>query len=101
MHNDNLSYAETFSQALDGLFSKDDKPAFEPEDSSLASDTPIDALISQAQNAFDNYLRLQSEKKFDAAAKELQRLQDALERLSSDKAPGRDQETIRNKGGDA
>ena len=39
-------------------------------------------MIKQANNAFENYLRLQGNKKFEEAAKELEKLQKLLEDLS-------------------
>jgi hypothetical protein len=38
--------------------------------------------IKEANDAFENYLRLQGEKRFEEAAKELKRLQNILEELS-------------------
>lgn len=43
---------------------------------------PLKELISQANEAFKNYLRLQGEGRFAEAAKELTRLQQALEQLA-------------------
>jgi uncharacterized membrane protein (UPF0182 family) len=83
MHGDNLSYAETFDKALQGLFTDAAKklPAalalrFRGEKISLKE------LISQANEAFKNYLRLQGEGRFPEAARELTRLQEALQQLA-------------------
>jgi hypothetical protein len=43
---------------------------------------PLKELISQANEAFKNYLRLQGEGHFAEAAKELTRLQEALQQLA-------------------
>ncbi|MBI4525409.1 MAG: hypothetical protein HY695_16535 [Deltaproteobacteria bacterium] len=60
MHADNLSYAETFDKALQGLLTKEGKkppplvaPWFKGEK------IPLKELILQAKQAFDSYLRLQ------------------------------------------
>ena len=83
MHGDNLSYAETFDKALQGLLTEGaQKPppvmalGFKGERISLKE------LISQANEAFKNYLRLQGEGRFAEAAKELTRLQQALQQLA-------------------
>jgi hypothetical protein len=39
-------------------------------------------LIARANEAFKNYLRLQGEGRFDDAAKELAKLQEALQQLA-------------------
>jgi uncharacterized membrane protein (UPF0182 family) len=85
MHGDNLSYAETFDQALEGLV-KPGKPQKRlPGEQRPPSDTGTQVLIRQAGEAFNNYLKLQGEKKFNQAADELNKLQQALEQLIDDK----------------
>ena len=83
MHGDNLSYAETFDQALQGLLTEAGKKL--PPVVALRfkrEKLPAKELISQANDAFKNYLRLQGEGRFADAAKELTRLQDALQELA-------------------
>ncbi|MBD3402023.1 hypothetical protein GF420_03935 [candidate division GN15 bacterium] len=92
MHNDVLSYAETFDEALRGLFGEG-PPASERPDTLVTGAPQVDRLINQAGNAFDNYLRYLGESKFDSASNALQSLQDALERLQ--RRRGAPQETDR------
>jgi uncharacterized membrane protein (UPF0182 family) len=85
MHGDNLSYAETFDEALRGLFEGGEQPTpgatwESVEEGEKAS---LDDLIRQANDAFEDYLELQSQKRFTDAAKALERLQRALEELSA------------------
>ena len=83
MHGDNLSYAETFDKALQGLLTKEPKKP--PPFVALGfkgERIPLKELISQANDAFKNYLRLQGEGRFAEAAKELTRLQEALQQLA-------------------
>lgn len=90
MHNDDLSYAETFEEALQGLFG----------DSVAEADIPVSAvggilqpepaeteevsqsLIQQANEAFQQYLDLTGQKQFNEAARELERLQKLLQELA-------------------
>jgi uncharacterized membrane protein (UPF0182 family) len=83
MHGDNLSYAETFEKALNGLLTKEGKkpPLMLPARVSGEKILPRE-LILQAKQAFDNYLRLQGQGRFVEAAKELTRLQEALQQLA-------------------
>jgi hypothetical protein len=83
MHGDNLSYAETFDKALQGLLTKEGKrPPPIPAQRFIGEKILPRALILQAKQAFDNYLRLQCEGRFLEAAKELTRLQEALQQLA-------------------
>ncbi|HEX2869339.1 MAG TPA: UPF0182 family protein [Ignavibacteriales bacterium] len=91
MHKENMSYAKTFEEALNGLFSRQPqqvetasagtKPPQQQTPGQQAS--PIGAQIKAANDAFNNYLRLQGEKKFPEAARELEKLQQSLQSLSS------------------
>jgi uncharacterized membrane protein (UPF0182 family) len=96
MHKDNMSYAKNFDEALSGLFSKTsevEKPLpqmlpqqqLQPQmqtnkNSKESSSTQVQ--IKNANDAFNNYLRLNAERKFSEAAKELERLQKSLQSLS-------------------
>jgi uncharacterized membrane protein (UPF0182 family) len=74
MHGDNMSYAESFDKALQGLF----KPgAGEP-----SVEVPLEGLGRQANQAFEAYLQALGEKRFDDAAAQLKRLQTLLKRLA-------------------
>jgi hypothetical protein len=81
MHHDVISYAENFDQALEGLFGQGVReiPA-EPE--AVAEVETTAELIRKADRAFEDYLRLQGEKRFQEAAGALQELQEALNRLT-------------------
>ena len=83
MHGDNLSYAETFAKALQGLLTEAGKKPQPIVALGLKGEKILlKELISQANEAFKNYLRLQGEGRFDDAAKELTRLQEALQQLA-------------------
>jgi uncharacterized membrane protein (UPF0182 family) len=82
MHGDNLSYAETFQDALRGLFEGVDLAAPEREWEAPAGETSLNNLIKQANDAFEDYLSYQSQKRFGDAARALETLQRALEQLS-------------------
>jgi uncharacterized protein len=82
MHGDDLSYANNFAQALNGLFSQN--PQVNPVKQSLIQEkASIEQNVDQANEAFNNYLKLLGEKKFSEAAKELEKLQKNLNDLSS------------------
>ena len=84
MHNDNLSYAETFKDALQGLYGEIPvKKETTGKDNTPQQQTSIDDLIRQANNAFENYLKFQGEKKFTQSAQELEKLQRFLNELSA------------------
>lgn len=83
MQGDNLSYAETFDKALQGLLTEAGKKP--PPLVALGfkgEKLPLKELISQANETFKNYLRLQGEGRFVEAAKELTRLQETLQQLA-------------------
>ena len=75
MHNDDLSYAETFDEAIQGLFEEEEESrrALPAQAQSSAE------LARRANSAFEAYLRLQGEGEFREAAEELETLQDTLE----------------------
>ncbi|MCU7513259.1 MAG: UPF0182 family protein [Ignavibacteria bacterium] len=90
MHQENMSYAKTFEEALGGLFSRSPQPP--PAETASSGTKPpaaqqqapnMQAQIKTANDAFNNYLRLQGEKKFPEAARELERLQQTLQTLSN------------------
>ena len=98
MHNDDLSYAENFEDALQGIFG--DAVAQRPEtaiqgmlpdtESGTSQNEQQDegvqiqnqSLIQQANEAFEQYLQSTGEKDFDEAAEQLEELQKLLQRLS-------------------
>jgi hypothetical protein len=84
MHNDDLSYAETFGKALEGLF--DDAPPeaeAKKEPASVGAKLPLDQLIRQAGDAFQTYLQTLGEKKFAEASQALQQLESGLQDLAA------------------
>jgi uncharacterized membrane protein (UPF0182 family) len=91
MHGDNMSYAKSFDDALTGLFSqtgnqKVQQPLTQIVSTQQAPQTETFSLkqqIQEANNAFNNYLKLSAQKHFSEAAKELEKLQNALQSLSN------------------
>ena len=86
MHGDDMSYAETFDKALAKFFnaSIDNNVVSQQVSTSSQNNTPYRSLIKQANDAFNNYLKYSGQKKFPDAAKELEKLQESLNKLSSD-----------------
>ncbi len=87
MHNDRLSYAETFDEALRGLFGegpppRERLPATRPGPRTRPAVGETGELIRRAQEAFDDYLKFTGQKRFDRASQALNKLQQALETLS-------------------
>jgi uncharacterized membrane protein (UPF0182 family) len=80
MHDDRLSYAESFDKALEGLFGEGPPPPPSPIPGP-AKGPPAD-LAQRANQAFEDYLRLQGEKKFQEAARQLETLRDLLQQMA-------------------
>ncbi|MBN2316274.1 MAG: UPF0182 family protein [Sedimentisphaerales bacterium] len=87
MHNDNLSYAETFDDALYGLFG--DGTTIRQTIRGDLVEKSLDQLIKQANNAFENYLNALGDKDFDQASGQLKTLSDSLRRLSAVSEPNK------------
>jgi hypothetical protein len=90
MHNDNLSYAESFDKALQGLLGETDiGPALAaaPETGEGGS---TGGLVRRADDAFKAYLSALGEKRYRDAADALERLESALAGLSRMLAPERE-----------
>jgi uncharacterized membrane protein (UPF0182 family) len=81
MHNDNLSYAEDFKTALRGLLKEGEPGLARPETAAPEEKGLIANLIDRANDAFENYLKYQGEKKFEEAVGQLQILQQTLQQL--------------------
>lgn len=79
MHGDDLSYAESFGDALRGLF--DDGPT--PEEASPTGEGNMETLVKEANEAFESHLRHQGNGAFAKAADALERLRRALDRLAA------------------
>ncbi len=91
MHEDTLSYAETFEKALEGLYGER-KPTQEPAPgkASPPTDESFAKLAQQAGEAFDEYLKAHGERRFDDAAGAIERLSETLSELqerTSDVSP--------------
>jgi uncharacterized membrane protein (UPF0182 family) len=83
MHGDNMSYAESFDQALQGLF--------ENRTPEVAAQVPLADIGKQANDAFKAYLKALGEQKFQEASQHLQRLSELLSRLAKQDEMQRDQ----------
>jgi uncharacterized membrane protein (UPF0182 family) len=83
MHNDELSYAETFDQALRNLFEGRSQPlADRPKQTAASvSGLSVEGLIEAADNAFTTYLEALGEKRFEAASRALGTLESTLREL--------------------
>lgn len=91
MHGDRLSYAPTFEEALEGLVGEAPRrPEELRPDALTGQDTR--QLARQAQEAFENYLRLLSDQQFQQAASELERLQQTLQGLVEQTEPASQQD---------
>ncbi|HEX38132.1 MAG TPA: UPF0182 family protein [Candidatus Cloacimonetes bacterium] len=80
MHGDELSYAETFDKALQGLFEKQTADIISEKE--VGNVFTIEEKIQQASNAFDNYIKSLGDKRYNDAARALQELENALKNLS-------------------
>ena len=90
MHGDDMSYGDSFDKALEKFFNASvattntvSQTGSTPT-SMQENNTPYKGLIKQANEAFNNYLKYSGQKKFPDAANELEKLQDALNKLASD-----------------
>jgi uncharacterized membrane protein (UPF0182 family) len=88
MHNDNLSYANTFDEALYGLIGKE-RQSLKLEEG-ISADSSIKELINQANDAFENYLDALGGKEFKAASKHLETLSQSLQKLTNNKTINND-----------
>jgi uncharacterized protein len=100
MHGDHMGYGRTLDDALRMLFTRTDasaaqessaqQPAMQPLRGQIATPRAegaaapqLDAgLARQASDAFEAYLRLQAEGRFEEAGRELARVRDLLRRLA-------------------
>jgi uncharacterized membrane protein (UPF0182 family) len=80
MQGDTLSYAETFDEALLGLFG--DAPVDARPPAEMLSGTTAE-LASSARASFDAYLEALGERRFEDASAHLQRLSELLTTLST------------------
>ena len=82
MHNDNLSYGDTFDEALWGLFEEGKPKEVDLKKPVPALDKTLDTLITEANAAFERYLSTMGEKNFGEASQALENLRELLQRLS-------------------
>ncbi len=82
MHDDKLSYAQNFEEALEGIFGEAPPPEERIEGQAAATTRPMEELIRQARQAFDDYLNATGQKRFEEASRALERLESALQQLS-------------------
>ncbi len=81
MHGDNLSYGESFDEALKGLF-KEGKGKIAPAEEPVAEkDVSLESLIRDANKAFEEYLELMGKKRFEESSRALERLEKILHGL--------------------
>lgn len=86
MHGDNLSYAETFEQALEGLF--EGRPPARPAPGEQAAPAAgRREWIDRAGTAFREYLHAMGRTNFTGSADALGRLEEALEELLQSAPP--------------
>jgi uncharacterized membrane protein (UPF0182 family) len=77
MHGEDMSYAPTFAQALEGLVAGKPSAAMAFGDGATFSQT-----AQEANDAFEEYVRLLRTGEFAEAGKQLERLREALARLA-------------------
>lgn len=83
MHGDNLSYAENFEDALQGLFTGEPPARQEgARATGITEDETMQEMIGRANDAFENYLQYMQQKQFEDAASALRELESTLNRLS-------------------
>jgi hypothetical protein len=88
MHNDILSYAETFDEALRGLFEEREGERAALRERPLEEKISVEALIKRANEAFENYLKRLGEKRFEEASSALETLQKTLQQLTEQLGSG-------------
>jgi hypothetical protein len=89
MHGDDISYAESFDEALKGLFEEGAPPAAEegvgaPGDAAKT----VRQAVEGARRAFDDYRQAMGEGRFQDAAAALDRLQRSLRQLEQELGAG-------------
>jgi uncharacterized membrane protein (UPF0182 family) len=86
MHNDHLSYAESFDKALEGLLGEaESRPTVAGAEASMRLSAA--QLVRNADDAFDGYLEALGDKRYREASDALKRLESALQKLSEKLAP--------------
>lgn len=99
MHGDQLSYAETFEEAIKGLYGEAPRTIGEAQPVTAPGDRSLAELARQANEAFNRYLQSLGDKRFDDAGNALDHLSSTLARLdrqASDAAGSVESETDTN-----
>lgn len=80
MHDDHLSYAETFEEAISKLVSgaEGERQAAGPV---ADGESDVQALVNRASDAFDRYLESMQQKEFEEVGQSLEELEATLEQL--------------------
>ncbi len=91
MHKDDLSYAESFDEALQGLFGKEERETPLGETVAGQPGKSFKSLVDTANGAFEDFLNSLGDKRFRDASTALENLQKSLKQLSRF-SEGRDQE---------
>jgi uncharacterized membrane protein (UPF0182 family) len=81
MHGDQLSYAETFDEALKGLYGESAPPSAAPPEEVPTQTRSVDRLAREANEAFENYLQSLADRRFDDASDSLDELSRKLREL--------------------
>ena len=75
MHDDDMSYGDTFEEALQGLFGE--------TSSAIGPAVSLGQLAADAQSAFERYLAAQGDARFEDAAAALSELEDTLNQMNA------------------
>ncbi|MCF8309558.1 MAG: hypothetical protein K9I68_11170, partial [Bacteroidales bacterium] len=85
MHNDKLSYAETFDKALQGLFEDvEPKVAAGAKEEAKPGTMTIKEHIQKANEAFNRYIEKTGQQNFEAASQALEELKKSLNNLKKE-----------------
>ena len=83
MHGDNLSYAETFEAALEGLFEAAPDEATPAQAQRTHAPASLREQARSANEVFERYVRFQGEGRFSEAGRELEHLRALLQSIGS------------------
>jgi uncharacterized membrane protein (UPF0182 family) len=92
MHGDNLSYAETFEAALEGLFAAASDEATPAQAQRTHAPASLREQARSANEVFERYVRLQGEGRFSAAGREPEHLRALLRNIGSRDDAGESEE---------
>lgn len=86
MHNDKLSYAPTFEEAIQGLFKQGKPPVKRLPATGAAAAPSVRSLVEKASSAFQQYRTNTGQGNFTEAADAFTELQSALQKLMRETA---------------